>query len=313
MPRPISLARSGTPGGTRRNGGAPAKRGPGTVARRVAGASLLAAGLLAGTPVAAKPYGPGTSSAAAHTASSAAMMCDARSPEHTVALLELFTSEGCSSCPPADRWLQSLQARGFGLDKVVPLSLHVGYWDTLGWKDPYAQARFADRQREYARQRGATSVYTPQVVLAGSDMRNWGDSALSRALISLADKPAGARITLEGSTVGSAVRIRADAQWRAPAASSSAGAPAAPPKLHLVVFESGLKTPVTAGENNGATLTHDYVVRHWLGPTALHQGKASASEIVSLAEPGNRRTLGVAAFVQNDRGEVLQATGCVMR
>ena len=102
---------------------------------------VVAAALLTGGVAAAKPYGPGTGSAAAHMASSAAMTCEARSPEHTVALLELFTSEGCSSCPPADRWLQGLKGQGLGLDKVVPLSLHVGYWDAIGWKDPYAQAR----------------------------------------------------------------------------------------------------------------------------------------------------------------------------
>ena len=286
--------------------------------RAAALACVMAACLLAGHAAAAKPYGPGTGSAAAHRASTAAMTCEARSPEHTVALLELFTSEGCSSCPPADRWLQSLAGKGFGLDRVVPLSLHVGYWDYIGWKDPYAQARFADRQREYARQRRATSVYTPQVVLAGQDFRNWSDADLGRALGSLAGKPAGARIALEASTVGSAVRIRADAQLRAapspPAPSAPAsGAPATAPQLHLVVFESALKNPVTRGENSGATLTHDYVVRHWQGPVPLSQGKASVSEIVALAEPGNRRTLGVAAFVQNDRGEVLQATGCVMQ
>ena len=273
---------------------------------------VVAAALLAGSMAVAKPYGPGTGSAAAHMASSAAMTCEARSPEHTVALLELFTSEGCSSCPPADRWLQGLKGQGFGLDRVVPLSLHVGYWDAIGWKDPYAQARFADRQRDYARQQRAASVYTPQVVLAGQDFRRWGDAELRSALAGLAAKPAGARITLEGSTVGRAVRIRAEAQLRAGAASAS-GVADPSSRLHLVLFESGLQSQVTRGENRGATLTHDAVVRHWQGPIALNQGKASASEIVSLAEPGDRRTLGVAAFVQNDRGEVLQATGCVMQ
>ena len=282
-------------------------------ARAISLAGVVVAGLLAGAAAAAKPYGPGTSSAAAHMASSAAMTCEARSPEHTVALLELFTSEGCSSCPPADRWLQSLNGKGFGLDKVVPLSLHVDYWDAIGWKDPYAQPRFADRQREYARQRRAASIYTPQVVLAGNDFRQWGDSELRRTLASLAGQPAGARITLEGSTVGSAVRIRADVQSRTALSTPASNTTSAAAKLHLIVFESGLKNPVTRGENSGATLTHDYVVRHWQGPVPLSQGKASVSEIVSLAEPGNRRTLGVAAFVQNDRGEVLQATACVMQ
>ena len=101
------------------------------------------------------------------------MSCEANSPKHTVALVELFTSEGCSSCPPADRWLQNLPRQGYSFDKVVPLSLHVGYWDHIGWKDPYAQQRFTDRQRNYASLRRSSSVYTPQIVLAGNDFRSW--------------------------------------------------------------------------------------------------------------------------------------------
>jgi hypothetical protein len=277
----------------------------------IALACLAGSSLLAGSAAAARPYGPGTSSAAAHMASTAAMTCQALSPGHTVALLELFTSQGCSSCPPADRWLQSLKAKGVGLDKVVPLSLHIDIWDSPGWKDPYAQARFTERQREHVRQRRAASVYTPQVVLAGAETRDWGDAALSRTLKVLSGKPAPVRISLEGSAVGSAVRIRADTQWLSSPPPSDPGSGAAP-QLQLIVFESALKNPVTGGENSGASLTHDHVVRHWLGPRPLGPGKASVSEIVSLAEPASRRTLGVAGFVQSAQGDVLQATACVM-
>ena len=154
---------------------------------------VVACAVMTGTGWAlAKPYGPGTGTAAAHMASTAAMMCESKSPAHTVALVELFTSEGCSSCPPADRWLQSLPQQGLGFDKLVPLSLHVGYWDYIGWKDPYAQALFTERQREYARLRQAGNVYTPQIVLNGNDFRAWGDAPLARTLGSLAARPAGA-------------------------------------------------------------------------------------------------------------------------
>ena len=79
-----------------------------------------------------------------------AMQCTAKSPETTVALVELYTSEGCDSCPPADRWLSSLAARGYAPERVVPMALHVDHWDYIGWKDPYAQQRFAGRQRKLA-------------------------------------------------------------------------------------------------------------------------------------------------------------------
>ena len=272
--------------------------------------SLLSVLLLGLTPALgqaqAKPYGPGTGSAAQHMASTAAMSCAARSPKNTVGLLELFTSEGCSSCPPADRWLQSLSNNGYGFDKVVPLSLHVGYWDYIGWKDPYAQQRFTDRQREYSRLRQAGSVYTPQVVLAGNDFPGWSGSAFARDLAALNSKPSSANIELEAAAVGSAVQFKARAQTDAINISDGA-------KLHLAIFEMGLKNKVTRGENSGETLTHDFVVRQWHGPLALNQGTLSAKEVLTLDAPSAGRSLGMAAFVQNTRGAVLQATACVMQ
>lgn len=80
-----------------------------------------------------------------------AMQCTARSSQATTALVELYTSEGCDSCPPADRWLSSLGARGFAPERVVPIALNVDYWDYIGWKDPYARQAYSARQRKMAR------------------------------------------------------------------------------------------------------------------------------------------------------------------
>lgn len=272
---------------------------------RRCGIGLFSATLLLPMVAGAQDKPTGT---ARQVAAGAAMTCSAKSPKHTVALVELFTSEGCSSCPPADRWLQSLPRSGFGFEKVVPLSLHVGYWDYIGWKDPYAQQRFTDRQREYARFRQSNSVYTPQVVLAGSDFRGWGDSSLKRELSVLANRSAVADIELEAAVVGSTIQVKTGAQLD-PASKAGASAP----QLHLAVFEMGLKNKVTRGENSGETLTHDFVVRQWQGPLPLVQGKLAAKELIALAAPSAGRSLGVAAFVQGARGEVLQATACVMR
>src|SRR4026209_363598 len=102
-------------------------------------------------------------------ATAEARQCTARSPEQTVALVELYTSEGCDSCPPADRWLSSLGTKGYAPDRVVPVALHVDYWDYIGWKDPSARRAHSARQRKMAKLARAAMVYTPQVLLQGRD------------------------------------------------------------------------------------------------------------------------------------------------
>src|SRR4051812_22348452 len=99
------------------------------------------------------------SGAAAHAASP--FQCSAASGERRVPLLELYTSEGCDSCPPADKWLSELPGRGFGPDRVVALAYHVDYWDYIGWRDPYAQARFSEGQRFVNARNGDRGIYTP--------------------------------------------------------------------------------------------------------------------------------------------------------
>src|ERR1043165_160036 len=105
-----------------------------------------------------------------------AASCKAESGNRTVALVELYTSEGCSSCPPADRWLSGLAARGFGAGRVVPLALHVDYWDYIGWKDPYGRREFSLRQRKLSQLQRMALVYTPQVLIQGRDFPRWGRS-----------------------------------------------------------------------------------------------------------------------------------------
>src|SRR5215218_3837153 len=97
--------------------------------------------------------------------------CTATSARHRVPLLELYTSEGCDSCPPADRWISSLASRGYGSDRVVVLAFHVDYWDRLGWPDRFAQTRFTERQRAINDRNRSRVIYTPQLVLNGKDYR----------------------------------------------------------------------------------------------------------------------------------------------
>jgi hypothetical protein len=236
-------------------------------------------------------------------------LCEATSPAHRVALVELFTSEGCSSCPPADRWLSSLAGAGVGFDRVVPLALHVGYWDYIGWKDPYAKPVFTDRQRRYARARGAGSVYTPQVVLDGRDYRAWGAQAgFERDVAAINAQPAPVRLSLAAARSGDTLTVRVQALPGTPSGPSEPG-----DTLTLAVFEDGLSSPVTRGENAGATLRHDRVVRQWVGQIPFDAAAPAVERRIDLPAGLRSGRAGVAAFVQRADGAVLQAVACASR
>src|SRR4051812_46088074 len=123
---------------------------------------------------------------AAHAAGPA---CSAQSPRHTVALVELYTSEGCDTCPPADRWLSSLSARGFTPAQVVPLALHLDARDYTGWKDEDARQAFAARRYKLARLRRPALVYSPQVVLQGRDFHGWAGEQFARRVAEINARP----------------------------------------------------------------------------------------------------------------------------
>ena len=232
-----------------------------------------------------------------------AASCRAVSGDRTVALIELYTSEGCSSCPPADRWLSSLAARGYSAERVVPLSLHVDYWDYIGWKDPYAKREFSQRQRKLSRLQRMALVYTPQVLLQGRDFPRWGSPAFDSAVAAINARPARARIELQihGLARG-VIDVQATARLADPARAEDAA-------LYLAVYENRLTSHVGAGENRGHTLTHDYVVLEWQGPLAFGPGgELSERRALALLPRGAPGQSGVAAFVQDRRtGEVLQA------
>jgi len=228
--------------------------------------------------------------------------CSAQSGPHTAALVELYTSEGCDSCPPADRWLQGLGARGYAPERVVPLSLHVNYWDYIGWKDPYAQQRFADRQRRLAQGMRARIVYTPQVLLQGQDFRRWHTGSFDEAVAKINAQPPQATIGLRlQDGRGDTLDTQVSAALRVPAGQPDA-------VLYVASYENRLESSVSAGENRGRTLQHDYVVFEWVGPIPFTEGRVEARRALPLLPKAVRANSGVAAFVQNRRtAEVLQA------
>jgi hypothetical protein len=228
--------------------------------------------------------------------------CTMRSGATTAALVELYTSEGCSSCPPADEQLRRLREAVDPNASVFPLALHVDYWDSIGWKDPYAKPAFSERQRWLVQSHGNTTVYTPHFFVNGSELDGWRGRLRSKIRETNA-LPAVAAIELHAglSSTGDRLDILADASTR------SASARAA---LYLAVAESGLVSKVTRGENSGSTLAHDHVVREWIGPIALRDGKAHLQQALSLPATWNRAQLEIVAFVEDEgTGRVLQAAG----
>jgi hypothetical protein len=229
--------------------------------------------------------------------------CSAYSGAHTTALVELYTSEGCDTCPPADHWLSSLFSRGFRPDQVVPLALHVDYWDYIGWKDPFGRAEFSVRQRKLAAMRRPVIVYTPQVLLQGEDFRRWGSDDFVDQVTRINARAARARIALTIRAIEpKAIRADLSAMLFDPAQQKNAA-------VFLAAYENRLASEVKEGENRGKRLEHDFVVREWIGPISFGDTlKVEESRALPLLPGVNARNLGVAAFVQDrSTSEVLQA------
>jgi hypothetical protein len=238
------------------------------------------------------------------------LQCEATSGSNRVAVVELYTSEGCSSCPPADRWLSALSASsGLGADKVLPLAFHVDYWDYIGWKDPFADPRFTERQEVIAVRNRQRSLYTPQVVVDSTDWRQWWEPQRFLSQVNKVNQQA-APLTL---------KLQAD--WRPANKSAIAFSAEVMPtesasdsgrtSLHVAVFEHQLETDVPRGENAGKTLRHDAVVRAWQDVGSVRDGQADyAAQMVKIPADVKPANLGMAAIVQDRSGAVVQAVSC---
>jgi hypothetical protein len=225
----------------------------------------------------------------------------AQSGPHTVAVLELYTSEGCNSCPPADTLVSSLPTRGFPPDQLVPLALHVDYWDSLGWPDRFAQPIFTQRQRTIAAQQRQRTVYTPQIVLQGQDFRDW--RSLGEQVQRINRLPARANITLQVvENLPAALEVLAEAVVPDTAARQHA-------VMYVALYENNLRSVVTAGENKGHTLRHDFVTRQWVGPLAVDaQGMVRWQRRLPLDKDWQPAHLGIVVLVQQQHNsDVLQA------
>lgn len=226
--------------------------------------------------------------------------CVAHSAAARVGVIELYTSEGCSSCPPADRWVSALPGKGFGDGQVVALAFHVDYWDELGWRDRMGKAQFSARQREQAHRSGARVIYTPQFLLNGTDYRpgaNFADQ-----LAALNRRPPAADIGISQSVEDSMVKLDVEARITNPVAGGAA-------RAYVAITENGLETAIQAGENQGRKLHHDFVVREISAPRTLDpSGAVHWRQDVPLRAEWKRQDLAIVVFVEDARtGDILQA------
>ncbi len=217
------------------------------------------------------------------------------SPPERATVVELFTSHGCSSCPPADEWLRRLSQLPGLWSQVIPLAFHVDYWDYLGWRDRFAAAEFSRRQRDYRRTGALGSVYTPGVLVNGNEWRGWYHGRP----IPDTDRPHIGQLHLEATADdGAILRFTPGPDWQT-----------GDLRAHLAILGSDLESAIEGGENRGRTLREAFVV------LALN---TSASQFAPYTwrlgwpqfEPAGQSRLAVAAWLSSENDPApLQAVG----
>jgi hypothetical protein len=166
-----------------------------------------------------------------------------QSSERQTALVELYTSEGCSSCPPAESWLSSLKKSSGLWSEFVPVAFHVAYWDNLGWRDKWSSKQFSDRQQNYAAVWGSDTIYTPEFVLNGKEWHDWFGL---RGAPGLSETKAGILKVISESTNS----------WEVSFTPPPGGT--TDYEVNAALLDSDLSSDVKAGENEGRHLNHDF-------------------------------------------------------
>ena len=225
--------------------------------------------------------------------------CEAKSSDHMVALIELYTSEGCDSCPPADSWLSRLAVGDEAL--AIPIAFHVDYWDRLGWTDRFASAKYTGRQYEQMRRQHATFVFTPQVIVQGRDFGEWRASG----------EPAAAIASINSRRPRAMIELAAEPQGANAIVDVHVNVPDVKDRGHAVVavalIQSKLSSEVKAGENAGKRLKHDHVVRQWRDGLSL-DASGELRQRLQFPLPADAGPLEIVAFAEDaEGGDVLQA------
>ena len=211
-------------------------------------------------------------------------------------VLELFTSEGCSSCPPADALISEF---GASSKSVIPLAYHVDYWNHLGWADPFSSRQWSERQSDYARAMNLDGEYTPQMVISGAWQCGGSDAgSIERAVAAARSASPLGSTSIQTSLAdhGSRkLRVKVTAQMLNIAGTR-------PHVVMLAIYENGLVSKIGAGENGGREITYDYTVRKLLPAfelDATQPGSFVQEMTIDLDPSWSLEHLGVAAFIQD--------------
>lgn len=210
-------------------------------------------------------------------------------PRTAPVVVELFTSQGCAFCPPADALLKELSTR----PDVLPLALHVDYWDYIGWIDDFAQPRFTKRQKNYARSAGRRMIYTPQMIVGGyTEVPGYSPQKVLKAIQMEKDLPDPVRIDLTPAE-GGAVQVHL----------SAIGEVHGRPQLVLVRFRPLAEVEITRGENAGHTMTYANIVKDW-----VVLGDWDPAQPAEFTVPASTEDLPGAVLVQSEgMGPILSA------
>jgi hypothetical protein len=214
-------------------------------------------------------------------------------------LVELFTSEGCSSCPPADQFLAELSTGNFTREaQIIPIALHVDYWNRSGWTDPFSSEKFTQRQQDYARAFHIDQVYTPQMVVDGAEQIVGGDQKAALAAISRAAAATKAKLALEPTVSADGKSLTCKLSLSDLPAMARGAA-----DVRVVVTEDDLSRDVLRGENAGRKLQHTAVARSLQLIAQLDLDTArdraySGGTKVELQAEWHKERLKIVAFVQ---------------
>ena len=209
-------------------------------------------------------------------------------------LLELFTSEGCSSCPAAEKWLSALKSSQELWKQTVPVAFHVDYWDHLGWRDRFAKPEFTLRQQRYAAVWGGDSVYTPGFVVNGKEWRGWF----------------GGNVTPTTSTKVGVLRVSFGDDGRLSATFVPTTTQTRPLALNVALLGNDLESDVKRGENSGRKLRHDFVVLQLANSEMTNQGNLWTGTVLLSSNSGSDRATALAAWVKSgETAQPIQATG----
>jgi hypothetical protein len=218
-------------------------------------------------------------------------------------VVELFTSQGCSSCPPADRLLSVLGTDAELGKRIVPLAFHVDYWNHIGWKDPFSARAWSQRQEGYLRPTGAEGIYTPQAVINGRRQCLGSDAECIREAVEAeAARPSGSVAMKVVVSEGGVLRVEVSAE---PPAGEGAL------DVMLAVVESGLETPVARGENASKVLRNDFVVRKLQRAFALTGAPRTQTLELPLERGWRRAGLRVTVFLQEPRSKRIAGVATV--